>query len=341
MSQEHLKDFIRQTFDCTKYLKKSKGNDMFCCPACGSGYGPNGTGAVRYYKGSRRWYCHRCGTLGDIFTLYEMKHGVDFNTALRALAEQLGTSVEPHSTKPARKCPPAPSQAHSAAPLSKDLSDYFAECRARLHDPAAVAYLTERGISLETAERCGLGFDPRADPAGSHRCCARIIVPTNHFHFVARSIDPDAQPGCRTMNSRGASPALFNRQALYAPGDEPVFVTEGAFDALSVIEAGGSAVALNSAANGRLLLNALRERPTNHPLLLCLDSDRSGREACDNLAKQLHAGGGVFRDVCADVCGAFKDPNDALQADRKKFFDAVQRLKMEISGGISHGKARA
>ena len=341
MSQEHLKDFIRQTFDCTKYLKKSKGNDMFCCPACGSGYGPNGTGAVRYYKGSRRWYCHRCGTLGDIFTLYEMKHGVDFNTALRALAEQLGTSVEPHSTKPARKCPPAPSQAHSAAPLSKDLSDYFAECRARLHDPAAVAYLTERGISLETAERCGLGFDPRADPAGSHRCCARIIVPTNHFHFVARSIDPDAQPGCRTMNSRGASPALFNRQALYAPGDEPVFVTEGAFDALSVIEAGGSAVALNSAANGRLLLNALRERPTNHPLLLCLDSDRSGREACDNLVKQLHAGGVVFRDVCADVCGAFKDPNDALQADRKKFFDAVQRLKMEISGGISHGKARA
>lgn len=49
---------------------------------------------------------------------------------------------------------------------------------------------------------------------------------------------PDAQPGCRTMNSLGVSPTLFNRQALYAPGDEPVFVTEGAFDALSVIEAG-------------------------------------------------------------------------------------------------------
>lgn len=57
---------------------------------------------------------------------------------------------------------------------------------------------------------------------------------------------------------------------------------------------GGSAVALNSTANGRLLLNALRERPTNHPLLLCLDSDRSGREACDNLVKQLHAGWSGF-----------------------------------------------
>ena len=314
---------------------------MFCCPFCGSGRGQHRTGALRYYADSKLFYCHACGAHGDVIELYQKVKGCDFKTALRDLAAQLGTAVELPDTKPARGRSPAPSQAHSAAPLSKDLSDYFAECRARLYDPAAVSFLLGRGINIKTAEIYGLGFDPKADPAGSHRCCPRIIIPTNCFHYVARSIDPDAQLGCRTMNNLGVSPALFNRQALYAPGDEPVFVTEGAFDALSVIEAGGSAVALNSAANGRLLLNALRERPTNHPLLLCLDSDRSGREACDNLAKQLHAGGVVFRDVCADVCGAFKDPNDALQADRKKFFDAVQRLKMEISGGISHGKARA
>ena len=274
----------------------------------------------------KEWASRRNGSsCCAILQWMELEHDVDFGTALRALAEQLGTAVEPHSTKPARKRPPAlsPVQCNSAP---KDLSDYFAECRARLHDPAAVAYLTERGISPETAVAYGLGFDPKANPAGSHRCCPRIIIPTNCFHYVARNIDPDAQPGCRTMNNLGVSPALFNRQALYAPGDEPVFVTEGAFDALSVIEAGGSAVALNSAANGRLLLNALRERPTNHPLLLCLDSDRSGREACDNLAKQLHAGGVVFRDVCADVCGEAKDPNAALQEDRANFIESVRRL---------------
>ena len=325
MSQEHLKDFIRQTFDCTKYLKKSKGNDMFCCPACGSGYGPNGTGAVRYYKGSRRWYCHRCGTLGDIFTLYEMKHGVDFNTALRALAEQLGTAVEPYSTKPARKCPPAlaPMQSGSAP---KDLSDYFAECRARLHDPAAVSFLSGRGIGVKTAASCGLGFDPRADPAGSHRYCARIIIPTNRFHYVARAIDPRIQSTYRTMNNRGATPDLFNRQALYAPSNEPVFVTEGAFDALSIIEAGGSAIALNSVGNGRLLLTALRERPTNHPLLLCLDNDSAGWEACASLSEQLHGMAVTFRDVCTEICCEARDPNAALQEDRANFIESVRRL---------------
>ena len=325
MTQEHLKDFIRQRFDCREFLKKSSGCSLYICPNCGSGSGQHKTGAVQYYPDTQRWYCHKCRTLGDIFTLYELEHGADFNTALRALAEQLGTSDEPHSTKPARKRPPAlsPVQCNSAP---KDLSDYFAECRARLHDPAAVSFLSGRGISVETAESCGLGFDPRADPAGSHRYCARIVIPTNRFHYIARSIDPHIQSTYRTLNNKGAAPDLFNRQALYAPGDEPVFVTEGAFDALSIIEAGGNAIALNSVANDRLLLTALRERPTNHPLLLCLDNDSAGWEACASLSEQLHGMAVTFRDVCTEICCEAGDPNAALQEDRANFIESVRRL---------------
>ena len=325
MTREHMKDFIRQRFDCREFLKKSSGCSLYICPNCGSGSGQHKTGAVQYYPDTQRWYCHKCRTLGDIFTLYELEHGVNFNTALRALAEQLGTSVEPHSTKPARKCPPAPSPVQSGS-APKELSDYFAACRARLYDPAAIAYLAERGISPETAVAYGLGFDPKADPAGSHRYCARIIIPTNRFHYVARAIDPRIQSTYRMMNNKGASPDLFNCQALYAPGDEPVFITEGAFDALSIIEAGGSAIALSSVANGRLLLAALRERPTNHLLLLCLDNDSAGWEACANISEQLHDLGVDFRDVCVKICREAEDPNAALQADRANFIESVRRL---------------
>lgn len=210
-------------------------------------------------------------------------------------------------------------------------SIYFAECRVRLHDPVAVSFLSGRGIGVKTAASCGLGFDPRADPAGSHRYCARIVIPTNRFHYVARSIDPHTQSTYRTMNNKGAAPDIFNRQALYAPSNEPVFVTEGAFDALSIIEAGGSAITLNSVVNGRLLLTALQERPTNHPLLLCLDNDETGREACANLSKQLHDLGVCFQDVCMEVCGEAKDANAALQKNRTTFVDAVQRLRLPES----------
>ena len=128
------------------------------------------------------------------------------------------------------------------------------------------------------------------------------------------------------MNNRGGAPDLFNRQALYAPGDEPVFVTEGAFDALSIIEAGGSAIALNSASNGHLMLSALRKQPTNHPLLLCLDNDETGWAACARLSEQLHDLGVDFRDACVEVCRRAKDPNAALQEDRANFIESVRRL---------------
>lgn len=103
---------------------------------------------------------------------------------------------------------------------------------------------------------------------------------------------------------------------------------KGAFDALSIIEAGGSAIALNSASNGRLLLAALQERPTNHPLLLCLDNDETGREACANLSEQLHNIAVLFRDVCVEICSDSKDPNEALLADKVKFFGVVRKLRL-------------
>lgn len=115
MDRMTLKEEIRQHFDCRDYLRKSSGCSLYICPSCGSGSRQHKTGAVKYYPDTQRWHCHRCKTLGDIFTIYELEHGVDFNVALWALAEQLGTSVEPHSTKPARKCPPAPSPVQSGS----------------------------------------------------------------------------------------------------------------------------------------------------------------------------------------------------------------------------------
>ena len=71
------------------------------------------------------------------------------------------------------------------------------------------------------------------------------------------------------------------------------------------------------------------------PLLLCLDNDETGREACANLSEQLHDLGVIFRDVCVEVCGEVKDPNAALQADSVKFFEVVRKLKVEFTEDMS------
>lgn len=325
MNGTAIKSRIRQHFDCRDYLRKSSGCSLYICPACGSGSGRHRTGAVQFYPDTRRWFCHKCGTGGDIFTLYELEHGVDFRTALRELAAQLGTTVALPDTKHAHGRSPAPPPARSDHPQPKDLSEYFAACRERLRAPAAVAYLTGRGISLATAERCGLGYDPRADPAGRHCFCPRIIIPVNESRFVARSIDPRTRAAYRVLNNC-ASAGIFHERALTAAGTAPVFVTEGIFDALSILEVGGQAVALNSAVNWKRLLDTLQTHPVRAPLLLCLDNDEAGWAATAALAERLSALCIPFRDVCAEVCGSFKDPNEALCADRSGFSYTIKRI---------------
>ena len=54
MTQDQLKDFIRQRFDCREFLKKSSGCSLYICPKCGSGCGQHKTGAVQYYPDTQR-----------------------------------------------------------------------------------------------------------------------------------------------------------------------------------------------------------------------------------------------------------------------------------------------
>ena len=145
----------------------------------------------------------------------------------------------------------------------------------------------------------------------------------------------------RVLNNR-ATPGIFRERVLLAAdgdagfpksGDMPLFVTEGVFDALSIMEVGGQAVALNSTANRKRLLDILQAQPSEFRtdprqvrLLLCMDNDEAGWDAAAKLAQGLYALGIPFQDVCADVCGSFNDPNEALCADRSRFADAITEI---------------
>ena len=86
----------------------------------------------------------------------------------------------------------------------------------------------------------------------------------------------------------GAPLRLFNKTAL---NNEVVFITEGAFDALSVIKAGGNAVAVGGAQNFNKTLIPLLNELDNKPLFVILfDQDKSnvGQNAAAQLKKTLN-----------------------------------------------------
>ena len=68
---------------------------------------------------------------------------------------------------------------------------------------------------------------------------------------------------------------VFNLKAIPF-AEQPVFVVEGEFDALSIIEAGGIAVALGSSSNLRFIEFLKSNRP-KYPLILALDTDGVAR----------------------------------------------------------------
>jgi replicative DNA helicase len=337
------------------------GEPSYICPFCGHGKGGDGLTYNPRSRDGNSLKCFGCGWSGDIVDLCKAVTSSDTKTAISLLAGSLNITIDSYDPaasdfySPVRKndlterrtiedkgqgdinphVDPKTAQrgSQSQTEALADYTQYYKVCRERLSDPAAVSYLQARGISVDTAEAYWLGYDPAADPANnpgsvneaSRFPTPRIIIPTTAAHYVGRSIDPDTQKGFAKMNAKGSTPGIFNAKALYAQEVQELFVVEGVFDALSIIETGSPAISLNSTVNAELLLNMLKEKPTDATLILCLDNDSSGNGATDKLKEGLRRLNISF--ITADICGTHKDPNEALVADPEGFAAAVGEAK--------------
>lgn len=324
MNREDAKEFILQqepTF--LPAAKKISGKQSYVCPKCGNGSGADGTGITRdpRGKGHPHYKCFACGGYFDIIELYAMQtdRNVEEVGVYDDLYAYFGVSVDKGNnyTPKTENAPQRPTEADTHA----DFTEYYNECRKKITDIDAVTYLQARGISITTAAAAFVGYDPAADPAQSGHPAKRIIIPTSKSHYVGRAVDPETPKQFAKMNNKGGTPGIFNRRALYK-GAGCVFVCEGAFDALSVLEVGREAVALNSTANTDKLVSILKEKPTDSVLIICLDSDEAGRTRAQKLFDDLRTIGA--RCVLADINGGHKDANEALTADKVAFIEAVE-----------------
>lgn len=310
---------IKQRIQCTQYLTKSK-HGMYVCPWCRSGEGTNGTGALKYYVDKNVVHCHICHRGADVINLYKQVNG-EINTAkaIEEMAKSIGIYIDAPKTKKAAAADKAKKDAQEVQKDNQntDKTEYYRECRARLTDKEASAYLNDRGISIETAAAYWIGYDPKADPAGAGHPCKRIIVPSSPTHYMGRRIDGVKE--WAKVNVKGATAGIFNEQAIYT--GSTVFITEGAFDALSILEVGADAIALNGKGNAQHLIDRIETHGTRATLILSLDNDPAGQEATKVLQDGLKRLNIPF--FTADICGGCKDPNEALTSNRISFSKAV------------------
>ena len=315
-----------------EYLQPAKkriaGKPTYICPICGNGTGKDGDGmSIDPHGDGTQLKCFKCGFYGDIVDLYQQEHNCDVGAAFTALYDRFGITIDAPqgdrtATEPRRYEWPTNTPAADAkavqdaqdAPQSAeelpDFTGYYKECKAHITDDAAQAYLSFRGLSNDLAARYWLGYDPAT---------GFMIIPAAKSFYLARNTDKAAK--MRYKNPAGVPIELFNKAALYNDAARPVFIVEGAIDALSIIEAGGEAGALNSTSNTRKLLEQIRTQRTRSTLIICLDNDDAGKKAAAALAQGLQELN--IAHITADISGGHKDPNDALKADRTAFIEAV------------------
>lgn len=321
---------------------------------------------------------------GDVIDLFMKTFDTDYNSALYTLAEELHLTIdeapareyqapkngrqkaaERPQTADKQKADKEKAESQTAAengtqPViydeikeaikeanAPDYTAYYKLCRERLEDPAAALYLNGRGISLETARRYYIGYDPAADPASAPGATGnqykphpapRIIMPTSKSHYVARAINSDMPARYQKLNAKGSNPYLFNWKALERPENDVVFIVESITDALSIIECGAAAVALNSAENAKVLLNYLDKHPTKADVVLCFDND-SDPEINAGIRSQeqgiIEAIQFINNDASrvprwhvtaytADILAEYKDANDRLVNDREGLKKAIE-----------------
>lgn len=333
--------------------KKNKG---IICPLCGSGSGHNGTGITgdSNHGKPNSLKCWSCNFTGDVIDLIQQEQGIDFNEAIKRAADDLSITIDPpNSIEQAKRdfsdnskdiaikentSPNKATETHTEA--IADYTAYYEQCKQNINAPAAISYLTARGISIDTAISCGIGFDAawisptvkkNQQAKGNNwlpNPTERIILPVSANHYVARAISADVKEYAKMNETGGGRAGIFNLNAVYGD-DEAVFITEGIFDALSIIEVGNAAIALNSTSNADLLLKTLEDKPTAATLILCLDNDDAGKKAAATLKAGLTRLNISY--VTADINGQYKDPNEALTGNREAFITAIDKAEEQTA----------
>lgn len=323
-AREQLKEQLKPYVE--SITRKSKGANMYVCPLCGSGTGSHSTGAFSI-KGTS-WKCFSCNEGGDIFDLIGKYEGItDHSEQLKRAGELFGISINPYRATAQEDFREYQNYTKNEQYTHSNIhtTDYIQFFLQANKDIEKTSY--HRGLSLETLNRFKIGYVEswRHPKAPNAPASPRLIIPTSKESYLARDtreqIPEEQKPYSK---SKVGSIHLFNAKALQT-ATKPIFIVEGELDALSIIEVGGEAVALGTTTKVKSLLEVLKTKKPEQPLIIALDNDEAGEKAYKELSEGLRGLSIPFYRL--NPAGEYKDANEALQGNREALRQAVEEAE--------------
>ena len=351
----------------------------YVCPFCASGAGPKGTGLrPLYVKGVKRPGSYKCFNAGcewagdglDLIAgMYHITEPVEQirkaeEILRRPLLDRTERIIEEFSkdekTQDNNNKKPVVINEKLIAEIQAEIQRYHANL---LGSKDGLSYLEARGISKATAIKYKLGYCVNYNRDGMNT--PAIIYPDGPTSYTARSTTTNDSGRKVRKRKGGEYQDIFNFDILKDPACPPVvYIVEGQADALSIIEAGGQAIATGGGTSGNRLKEEIEKLgPVKLPCFVLLpDNDRlpdgtpdreRGYNAAAKIEKMLDAATPPINSILIDTGNPEKWPADIkdaneylvkLPADFKNFISkttAVVKIEMKHKENRFLGKTSA
>ena len=327
--QEAIEHIRGQLPEYLEQTGRSTRKNFSCCNPQHTDKNPS----CSYDRKRNKAHCFGCNTDFDTldFIAYDSGTGTDFNATLARAAEYFNITIvndteyskgergETMQEKPVKQEEYKKPEEYKVQEIKADFTEYIKSCRAALSgSQRAIDYLTGRGLSLETIERFSLGYDSNKD---------QIIIPYNKSgtYYIGRGISKKSFYKPKTEIA-GTEP-VYNALELSSTDRSPIFIVEAPFCAISIMQAGGKAIALGGVGTEKLR-EVLQQTGTPRPFIICLDNDITGETNTQKIKELLNTLKASFIEY--NIAGEHKDPNEALKADPEAFTRAVKAAAAKV-----------
>ena len=319
--KERLTEYVESITDHSR-----KGNKKaYVCPLCGSGTGRNKTGAFTITKDGLKWKCFACDKGGDTLDLIGYLEDIDdYSAKVTRAAELFNLDIEAPAEYQNQD---TQSNMHTDTTTQKTETNYIDFYKQANKSIQATNYPEKRGLSKAILDRFKIGYvENWKHPNATENVptSPRLIIPVTQTSYLARDTReniPDDQKAY--AKAKVGSSDIFNGRAFIEDLDKPIFIVEGEIDALSIMEVGGVAVGLGGVSNAEKLVDKLKDKKLERPLILALDNDSAGKRAQDELKQLLQAKKIPY--ITAELTDQnAKDPNEMLVKNRETFKARVE-----------------
>ncbi len=304
------------------------------------------------YPEEQHFHCYGCNRGGDVFTFLQLMEGMSFREAVERL-EPNGCRITPRVIPGEMPAPP-PAIASQPNSLDEDSFKLLTAAAEVYHtslllNPAMLAYLAGRGITLETIRRFHLGYATGENLEKYFRFRGwdielakelGLVTERGEF-FRQRIILPEWRKG-RVIYLVGRKTSGYQKiKYLGLPGtpkplygiesaqkSQEVFIVEGGFDLLTLVQWGYPAVAL---LGSHVKAEWKEGLAFAEKIFVLTDSDEAGRAAASQIAQLFGE-----RAILVPPLPCAKDVNElAMQPDGQSIF----RELLARTNGESHRPA--